>query len=215
MKEDVQRASKTFDSIAEHFDKTRNRPWDEVVEFLEGLDGKLLDMGCGNGRHILEAVKGDLEVVGVDASKELLTICKQKVIDESYASSKVELIRADVKNLPLLESSFDSALFIAAIHHLKEGRIRSLREAKRVMKDDSKILISSWARELDRWDLEDHEREVMVPWHREDEEVIERFYHLYTLEELEEDVRRSGLSIIDSFHSKGNNYVKAKKLPKS
>ncbi len=202
---DAERASNTFDAIAEHFDKTRNRPWEEVREFLETCQGKLLDVGCGNGRHMEEGLEKGLEVYGVDVSKELLQICKEKF------DKKATLIRSDVKDLPFGEESFDNLIFIAAIHHLKEGRIQSLKEAKRVLKKGGTIQVSSWARELDRWDLEEEKQDVVVPWHREDGEVIDRFYHLYRLEELEEDVQHSGLHVERAFHSKGNNYVIAEK----
>lgn len=203
---DVRRASSTFDAIAEHFDKTRNHPWEEVVKFLDYCRGTLLDMGCGNGRHLTEALERELVVYGADASSELLNICKEKV------KGKVDLVRADVKALPFKRKFFDNIIYIATIHHLKRDRVESLREAKRVLKGGGKILVSSWARELDRWDLEEEERDVIVPWHREDGEVIDRFYHLYRLEELEEDVKKSGLEVSEAFHSKGNNYVEAEKI---
>ncbi len=203
---DARRASNTFDRIADHFDKTRNRPWKEVTEFLENCEGSLLDMGCGNGRHLMEAVERGLEVYGVDASIELLRICEQKI------KEKVELVRADVKSLPFEDGSFDNIIYIATIHHLKEGRVRSLKKARRVLKDGGEILVSGWARELDRWDFKDEEQDVIVPWHREDGEVIDRFYHLYRLEELREDVEKSGLKVVKAYHSKGNNYVEAKKV---
>ncbi len=200
---DAERASDTFDAIADHFDKTRNRAWDEVIDFLNRCDGRLLDMGCGNGRHMSEALKRGLEVYGIDASEELLRICKEKTEETG------EFIRSDVKNLPFINDAFDNVIYIAAIHHLKKGRVQSLKEAKRVLKKGGKIQVSSWARELDRWDLDEEEQDVLVPWHREDGEVIDRFYHLYRLEELEEDVRKSGLSVEKVFRSKGNNYVTA------
>ncbi len=206
MMKDVKRASDTFDAIAEHFDKTRNHPWEEVVEFLEECEDTLLDMGCGNGRHLLEALERGLEVYGIDASIELLHICKKKLDD------KAELVRADVKSLPFECGSFDNIIYIATIHHLKQDRVDSLKEARKVLKEGGKILVSSWARELDRWDLEDDEQDLIVPWHREDGEIIDRFYHLYHLDELSEDVRKSGLKVIEAFHSKGNNYVKAEKV---
>jgi len=204
----VRRVSETFDAIAEHFDKTRNRPWKEVVKFLDNCEGSLLDMGCGNGRHILEALEKDLEVYGVDASIELLNICKQKV------KESVELVRADVKSLPFEHNSFDNIIYIATIHHLKEDRVKSLNEARRVLQDSGKILVSSWARELDRWDLDEEEQDVIVPWHREDGEIIDRFYHLYRLKELRKDVEKAGFEVVKAFHSKGNNYVEAKKVKK-
>ncbi len=203
---DARRASKTFDAIAEHFDKTRNQPWKEVVRFLEKCEGSLLDLGCGNGRHLLEALDRNLKVYGVDASTELLRICKQKV------KGKVELIRADVKSLPFEDRSFDNIIYIATIHHLKQGRVESLKESRRVLGNAGKILVSSWARELDRWDLEEEEKEVIVPWHREDGEIIERFYHLYRLKELRDEVDNAGFKVIRAYHSRGNNYVEAEKV---
>lgn len=202
---DAKRASETFDKIAEHFDKTRNRPWKEVSDFLEGLSGRLLDLGCGNGRHGRIASKNGLEVVGVDASKKLLKIAKES------SDPDEDWVRGGFKRLPFKDESFDNVIFIAGIHHLKKGRIKALKEVKRVMKKGGYILISSWARELDRWELEEDECDIIVPWHREDGEVIDRFYHLYRLPELKQDVEDSSLKVIDHFHSKGNNYVKAKK----
>lgn len=202
---DAERASKTFDKIADHFDKTRNNPWEEVIDFLKGCDGSLLDMGCGNGRHLVEAKEMGLDVFGIDVSSELLQICKTK------HSPLIDIIRADVKSLPFRDCIFDNLIYIATIHHLQKGRIISLKEARRVLKDDGKILVSSWAREQDRWDLKEEKQDVIVPWHREDGVVVGRFYHLYRLEELEEDVKKAGFEIVDSFHSKGNNYIEAKK----
>lgn len=207
---DFQRASDTFDSIADHFDKTRDRPWKEVVDFLESCRGTLLDMGCGNGRHVLEALDKGLEVVGVDASKRLLDISKTKLRERR--GKEIDLLRSDVKSLPFKDRAFDDIIYIATIHHLKKGRVKSLKEAKRVLKPGGVILISSWARELDRWDLEKDQRDVIVPWHREDGEVIERYYHLFTLDGLKTEVEKSGLSILEAFHSGGNNYVKGKKV---
>ncbi len=204
--EDARRASETFDSIAEHFDKTRDRPWKEVVEFLGRSEGSVLDIGCGNGRHLVEALDFGLKSYGVDASAELLDICRTKT------EGRAGLVRSGIKSLPFKDRSFDNVIYIAAIHHLKNERVKSLKESKRVLKESGDILISAWARELDRWDLKEEEQDVIVPWHREDGEIIDRFYHLYRLDELKEDVEESGLEVVDAFHSKGNNYVEARKV---
>ncbi len=205
---DFQRVSDTFDSIADHFDKTRNRPWKEVVDFIEDCQGTLLDMGCGNGRHMLEAVDRGLKVVGIDASGKLLYKSKTKL--RKKTGKDVELVRSDVKSLPFQDRSFENVIYIATIHHLRDGRVKSLKEAKRVLKPGGEILVSCWARELDRWDMEEDQRDVIVPWHREDGEIIERYYHLFTLDELETEIEKSGFSILEAFRSGGNNYVRGK-----
>ncbi|MFO7990983.1 MAG: methyltransferase domain-containing protein [Thermoplasmata archaeon] len=200
---DVERASQTFDEIAEHFDMTRNRPWKEVVEFLESCDGSLLDMGCGNGRHTLTAEEMGLDVLGLDASRNLLRIASSR--------TDSDFVRGDVKELPFKGTSFDNVIYVAAIHHLSEGSEESLSEVRRVLKWGGRVLVSSWARELDRWDLEEDEREVLVPWHRDDGEIVERYYRLYTLDELREEVEKSGLEVVEYYRSGENNYVEGRK----
>lgn len=202
---DAYRAAKTFDSIAEHFDKTRNRPWKEVENFLKNTSGKTIDIGCGNGRHSEIAVKKDHKIVCLDASLNLLNITKNKL------RKKADFVRSGIKKMPFKERSFENAVYIAAIHHLKKGRVKSLKETNRILKKKGKLIISSWAREQERWDLDKDEQDVIVPWTREDGEKIERFYHLYRLDELRDDVKKANFKIIDFFQSKGNNYVIAEK----
>ncbi len=202
--EDVSRASNTFDSIAEHFDRTRKHPWKEVTEFILGCRGTILDIGCGNGRHTLVAEKQGLDVIGLDASLELLKIAREKCEGGKF-------VRANVKKLPFAPDTFDHVLYIATIHHLSKGRVESLRQAKNVLKKNGTILVSGWAREADRWDIPKEERDLLVPWTREDGKVFNRYYHLYTLEELKDDVEKSGLKVVECFRSGDNNYVMAVK----
>ncbi len=194
-----------FDSIAEHFDRTRNYPWKEVVEFVSGLEGKALDLGCGNGRHCVVMVEREMDVIGLDASMELLKIARENCPDGRF-------VRADVRKLPFREDRFDVITYIASIHHLKKGRVESLRECKRVLKEGGELLVSSWSRESDRWDIPDDQRDVMVPWTRDDGEVFQRYYHLYTLKELKCDVKTAGMRVEDRFLSSDNNYVRAVKI---
>ncbi len=204
--EDVKRASNTFDEIAEHFDKTRNRPWKEVVDFLRDIKGNIIDLGCGNGRHSIEAEEFGLEFVCLDASMKLLSIAKEKT------NNKGMYVRAGLKNLPFKSCSFDNAIYIAAIHHLSGDRIRSLKESRRILKKGGQIIISSWARENDRWDLDDKENEILVPWHKPDGTIVDRYYYLYRLRELVDDVERSGLKVVEKFRSNENNYVIGEKI---
>ncbi len=202
---DAERASKTFDKIAQHFDKTRNRPWDEVVEFLKEIEGRVIDLGCGNGRHSLAAKNLGLDFVCLDASIKLLKIARKKTENEGI------YVRSGLKKLPFKDDSFDNSIYIAAVHHLSNNRVKSLEESKRILKSGGKILISSWAREQDRWDLEGNESDINVPWNKPDGTVVDRYYHLYRLDELANDVEKSGLKVLRKFRSKGNNYVIAQK----
>jgi ubiquinone/menaquinone biosynthesis C-methylase UbiE len=45
-----------YEQIAGHFSTTRHKPWPKVVEFMELVPAGsvLLDLGCGNGKNILQ-----------------------------------------------------------------------------------------------------------------------------------------------------------------
>ena len=100
---------------------------------------------------------------------------------------------------------------ICLIHHLKGGRVDSLNETKRILKDGGKLIVSSWAREQERWDLNEDEQDLIVPWTKEDGEKVDRFYHLYRLEELKHDAEEAGFTVKEYFNYRGNNYVIAEK----
>ncbi len=61
--------AKVWDKIAKLWHKYRDRPIPEVVNFLQGKKGKILDLGCGSGRNF---IKLDAELYAVDFSSEQL-----------------------------------------------------------------------------------------------------------------------------------------------
>ena len=86
------------------------------------VKGKLLDIGCGE--NIL--VKNYCEGIGVD-------VYPWKGID----------VLVDSTCLPFESNSFDTITFMANLNHIpKPIRTKVLLEAKRVLKDDGKILIT-------------------------------------------------------------------------
>ncbi|HDS59591.1 MAG TPA: class I SAM-dependent methyltransferase, partial [Thermoplasmatales archaeon] len=42
-----------WEVIARQFDRTRQRPWPEVLEFIDKGGERGLAVACGNGRHLI------------------------------------------------------------------------------------------------------------------------------------------------------------------
>lgn len=91
--------------------------------------GPILDMCCGNARHVIELSYGGMKV-GLDYSKQFLDYAN----NEFHASDHgVNLVRGDVLSLPMKSSSvqviysFSSLYYIERIEHVLEECNRILR----------------------------------------------------------------------------------------
>ena len=47
----------------------------------------IVELGCGHGRNLVEFIKGGAVVTGVDFSENMLQLARDKLSDESFASS--------------------------------------------------------------------------------------------------------------------------------
>lgn len=202
MREEIE----TWEKIAGSFDSTRKKPWKQCLDFIDhiGSSALILDIGCGNGRHLIPSARRCRFAVGVDISFNMLTICRKSLLENNITN--FSLVRADATNLPFRDNTFDFILFIASLHNIRgrHQRVNALREVKRVMKDGGKALITVWARWQDRFFftflaemfLRRHEEfgDIEVMWKR-DSLNISRFYHLYSVREIVKDIKEAGLKI--------------------
>ena len=115
---------------------------------------RVLDVACGTGDvsiAIAKAVKKG-EVIGVDISKEMLEVMRQKVLKnklESMISQEV----GDGEALRFPEGSFDRVVNAFGIRNF-EDRDKGLREALRVLKPGGRLVILELSRpqnKIIRW----------------------------------------------------------------
>ncbi len=69
---------------------------------------RILDVGCGTGRHAIELAKRGYDVTGIDLSEAQLVRAKQKAEE---AGVEVEFLRLDARELPF-ENEFDAAIML-------------------------------------------------------------------------------------------------------
>jgi SAM-dependent methyltransferase len=96
--------------------------------------GRVLDAACGTGRHSAWLAARGHEVVGVDASPDMLAKARAKLPDSQF-----EL--GDLAALPLSDCSMDAALCALALVHLQDVR-PAFAELARVVRPGGRIVIS-------------------------------------------------------------------------
>ena len=195
----------TYNKIAAHFDKTRYKIWDEINLLLTQLPkkSKILDLAAGSGRHAIYAKNKGFDVYCSDFSQKQLKTIKNK-------DKNIPLIISDLEQNPFKNNTFNAIMYIAAIHHLQteEKRINSLKKAKQMLKKEGLILISAWSINAPKFKKENiKNQDVILQWNKKHP----RFYHLFIENELEQLVKKAGLTIIKSLNTNWNFWVLAKK----
>jgi tRNA (uracil-5-)-methyltransferase TRM9 len=198
-----------YDRIADAFAATRRHPWPEVEAFVDGLSTveRSLDVGCGNGRHAALLGRRSTTVVGLDASRALLRIARERARDRGYAGA-FAAVAGDTGALPLRDGSVDAAVHVATLHHLRsrERRVRALTDLGRVLAPGAPALVSVWSVTHDRFDA-DRGHDTTVDWTLPDGERVPRFYHVYDPDEFAADLAASGLVVERTTVSSGNCYA--------
>lgn len=189
-----------YDTIADSWTNLRVRPDEFVKEFSENSnEGPLLDLATGNGRNLVPFLEKNIVCIGIDFSKNMIKEAK-KFLEKK--KMKTNLVIADITKLPFKNDSFKAILAVAIIHHLetREKRLQALHEIRRIS-DNSKILISVWKDETATPD-----EYKLWRYHGKD---YRRFYHFYTVEELDKDLSEVGISKFTHINNSKNIIVKA------
>lgn len=145
-----------FDARARVYDALRpaNGPWWErfaaLVELGDLRGRRVLDVGCGTGR--LAAALADqarAKVWGIDASEQMVAVARETV------PAGVGVRRGVAERLPFRDGWFERVTMSLVVHLV--DRPRAFAEARRVLGDDGRIAIATFAPEhfdtswLNRW----------------------------------------------------------------
>lgn len=94
-----------------------------------GLGGRVLELGCGNGKTASALVRGAELVVALDFSLKGLEACRR-----ATPSPKLEVVRGDACGLPFPDRCFDHVVASHVLGHLLEDeRTIAMREITRVL----------------------------------------------------------------------------------
>lgn len=117
-----------------------------IKEMLLKDSNKILDLGCGAGRHAISLAKEGLDVTGVDISEFMLIEAEKRA---KVARAQINFIQADLAELSKLnlrKNSFDGAIClnesgIGVLGSLK-NELNFYKEVYGLLKDESKLVIT-------------------------------------------------------------------------
>ncbi len=200
----LNKTKETYDIIANSFSQTRFDVWPEY-NFLKKYNNfnKVLDFGCGNGRFSKFFNKNNY--IGIDISKNLIQIAKEKFPDKKF-------YLFDGLNIPFEKQTFDFIFSISVFHHIPSKQIRRdvLLEIRRVLKPGGLILLSVWKLNFKKKPLKLVFKniffkiikrskldffDIWLPWQGKEK----RYIHIFTKKTFENEIKKAGFMILKSF----------------
>jgi SAM-dependent methyltransferase len=121
--------------------------------------GDLLDVPCGFGRHSVPLAGAGYRVVGVDRSPTLLAEARRRAGSERWP----KLVRADYRELPMADESFDAALnLFTSLGYLgDEEDTKVLGQIHRVLRPGGRLVIETMHRDLVVRIFRDHDWKLL------------------------------------------------------
>ena len=130
------------------------RVWAEILTDLRLRgDERALDLGCGRGGVLLMTAQllPQGKATGVDIWQARDQSGNTQAATEANAKAegvadRVELVTADMRELPFADASFDLVVSSLAIHniHAPGGRAQAIAEAARVLKPGGRLRIADF-----------------------------------------------------------------------
>jgi len=122
---------------------------------------RVLDLGCGEGRHTFEAYRRGAHVVAVDISAKDLATTRQwcsaiELAGEAPATATANAVRGDLRHLPFPDASFDRIIASEVLEHIPDDTA-AIAEIERVLKPGglAAVTVPRWWPERVCWALSD------------------------------------------------------------
>lgn len=125
----------------------------ETVESFKKMGYKrILDIGCGYGKHSIYLLENSFNVTSIDINEQSIEWLKGYI--DKKCITNINLIKSDINDLPFKDNYFDAIICSSVIHHQHLKQIKnSISEIYRVLKQNGCILVDFMSLEDDSFGL--------------------------------------------------------------
>jgi SAM-dependent methyltransferase len=116
-----------------------------IAKFGDGKVRRLLDLGCGTGRHAVCLTERGFEVAGIDQSEAMLTRAHQRA-NAIRGGRKIEFIHGDIRTFSAAQS-FDSVLMnfnVLGYMWSNDDVLGALAAARRNVREGGLFIADFW-----------------------------------------------------------------------
>ena len=170
----------------------------DFSKFPVGPYDRVLDVGCGAGRHAFEAYRRGARVVAADLDIGELTpvsgmLAAMSAEGEAGPPAAAAALTADATRLPFPDGAFDKVIAAEILEHVPDDG-QAMAEIARVLRPGGTVAVTvpAWLPERVCWALS-----------REYHEVPGGHVRIFTRGELTTKLVRAGLEVTDSHHAHG------------
>lgn len=171
--------------------------WSFMEKYKNEIGPKIIEIGAGTGPHLVPLTKMGYEVTGVELTAAGSAIVKQKLSEEQLPA---QVVRADFRNLPFKNESFDTGFSIQALQHNNwEGAEQSFVEISRVLKPGGLFFFRAQSTENPRKGAQlvaDGTEGTSITLRGPDKDKV--IIHKYSLEELHQLADQNNLEILEA-----------------
>ncbi|MCC7429393.1 class I SAM-dependent methyltransferase [bacterium] len=127
----------------------------ELAQIKKGE--KVLDIGCGRGEVVFQTANLGAISTGIDYSESAINFAqKTRELHENEIKSRTNFICVNAEKLDFTDKTFDKIFLLDVVEHISKNELYTiLREARRVLKKDGKLIIHStpnvWSRTYGYW----------------------------------------------------------------
>ena len=161
-----------------------------------GPSTRVIDVGCGAGRHAFEAYRRGADVVAFDrAESELRSVdtilCAMAEAGEVPATASAKVVVGDALSLPYADQTFDCVIASEILEHIPEDDA-AIAELTRVLKVGGTLVVS-----VPRWLPE------RVCWFLSDEYHSNEGGHvrIYRASQLRDKITSGGMELTHAHHA--------------